>query len=181
MTVMGQLLHGSESRGCGDQAYKSQGQVIRARVPLAREFTNRPYKWKYFIDEAMKANNRTKSRLRSRVAYSIGVIKRVLGLSQGALSRVGEERRTGSRDCGAGQHLFSFDSRSWDQSGKQCAKAPISEEIAPKSEPTAMNEPFQIHRSAGNRPVVRTFFDPFRPATAPRCLTRDATAGRIIG
>jgi len=77
--VLGQLLHGEETRVYGDQAYKSQGRVIRAKAPKARDFTHRQCKWKHFIDEAIKAKNRTKSRIRSRVEHSIGVIKRVFG------------------------------------------------------------------------------------------------------
>lgn len=77
--VLGQLLHGEERRVYGDQAYKSQGQVIRAKAPQARDFTHRQCKWKHFIDEAIKAKNRTKSRIRSRVEHSIGVVKRVFG------------------------------------------------------------------------------------------------------
>jgi len=77
--VLDQLLLGHERRVYGDQAYKSQGEVIRAKAPRAKDFTNRQCKWKHFIDEAIKAKNRTKSRIRSRVEHSIGVIKRVFG------------------------------------------------------------------------------------------------------
>ena len=77
--VLEQLLLGHETRVYGDQAYKSQGEVIRAKAPKAKDFTNRQCKWKHFIDEAIKAKNRTKSRIRSRVEHSIGVIKRVFG------------------------------------------------------------------------------------------------------
>ena len=77
--VMDQLLHGEETRVYGDQAYKGQGAVIRAKAPKAKDFTNRQCKWRHFIDEAVKARNRTKSRIRSRVEHSIGVIKRVFG------------------------------------------------------------------------------------------------------
>jgi len=77
--VLDQLLLGHETRVYGDQAYKSQGEVIRAKAPKAKDFTNRQCKWKHFIDEAIKAKNRTKSRIRSRVEHSIGVIKRVFG------------------------------------------------------------------------------------------------------
>jgi len=77
--VLGQLLHGAETRVYGDQAYKSQGQVIRAKAPKAKDFTHRQCKWKHYIDAAIKAKNRTKSRIRSRVEHSIGVIKRVFG------------------------------------------------------------------------------------------------------
>jgi len=77
--VLGQLLHGEETRVYGDQAYKSQGAVIQAKAPKAKDFTNRQCKWAHFVDEAIKAKNRTKSRIRSRVEHSIGVIKRVFG------------------------------------------------------------------------------------------------------
>lgn len=77
--VLDQLLLGHERRVYGDQAYKSQGEVIRAKAPRAKDFTNRQCKWKHFVDEAIKAKNRTKSRIRSRVEHSIGVIKRVFG------------------------------------------------------------------------------------------------------
>ncbi len=80
--VMGQLLRGHETRVYGDQAYKSQGEVIRARAPKAKDFTNQQCKWKHFTDESIKAKNRTKSRIRSRVEHSIGVIKRVFGFSK---------------------------------------------------------------------------------------------------
>lgn len=80
--VLGQLLHGQEGRVYGDQAYKSQGPVMRARAPQARDFTNRQCKWKHFIDDAIQAKNRTKSRIRSRVEHSIGVIKRVFGFTK---------------------------------------------------------------------------------------------------
>jgi IS5 family transposase len=80
--VLGQLLHGEERRVYGDQAYKSQGPVIRARAPRARDFTNRQCKWKHFTDKTIQAKNRTKSRIRSRVEHSIGVIKRVFGFTK---------------------------------------------------------------------------------------------------
>ena len=37
--VLGDLLHGNETRVYGDQAYKSQSEVIRAEAPKARDFT----------------------------------------------------------------------------------------------------------------------------------------------
>ena len=80
--VMDQLLLGHERRVYGDQAYKSQGELIRTKAPKAKDFTNRQCKWKHFIDEAIKAKNRTKLRIRSRVEHSIGIIKRVFGFSK---------------------------------------------------------------------------------------------------
>ena len=60
----------------------SQTKVIRAKAPKARDFTNRQCKWKYRLDEAIKAKNSNKSRVRARVEHSIGVIKRVFGFAK---------------------------------------------------------------------------------------------------
>jgi transposase, IS5 family len=80
--VLGDLLRGEETRVYGDQAYKSQGAVIRAKAPRAKDFTNRQCKWKHYVDDAIKAKNRNKSRVRARVEHSIGVIKRVFGFTK---------------------------------------------------------------------------------------------------
>ena len=80
--VLGQLLHGQETRVYGDQAYKGQREVIRAKAPKAKDCTNRQCKWKDFLDEVIKAKNRNKSRIRARVEHSIGVIKRVFGFTK---------------------------------------------------------------------------------------------------
>ena len=80
--VLGDLLRGDETRVYGDQAYKGQRPVLRAKAPRAKDFTNRQCKWKHFIDEAIKAKNRNKSRIRARVEHSIGVIKRVFGFTK---------------------------------------------------------------------------------------------------
>jgi IS5 family transposase len=80
--VLDRLLHGNETRIYGDQAYKGQSKVIRAAAPNARDFTNQQCKWKHRTDERIKAKNQTKSRIRSRVEHSIGVIKRVFGFAK---------------------------------------------------------------------------------------------------
>lgn len=80
--VLGELLHGQEGRVYGDQAYKSQGEVIRSVSPKAKDFTNRQCKWKHHLDQAIQAKNRHKSRIRARVEHSIGVIKRVFGFNK---------------------------------------------------------------------------------------------------
>jgi len=53
--VLGQLLHGQEGRVYGDQAYKSQGERIRAKAPKAKDFTHRQCKWKHFTDEVINS------------------------------------------------------------------------------------------------------------------------------
>jgi len=81
-TVLPDLLHGAETRVWGDQAYRGQTDVIREHAPKARDFTNRRYRHRGVIDEAVKAKNRTKSKVRAKVEHSIGVIKRVFGFAK---------------------------------------------------------------------------------------------------
>lgn len=76
------LLHGKETRVWGDQAYRGQKDAMRAAAPRARDFTNQRYRWGSRIDEAIKATNRTKSRVRAKVEHTIGVIKRVFGFQK---------------------------------------------------------------------------------------------------
>src|SRR3954453_11381567 len=81
-TVLPNLLHGGETRVWGDQAYRGQTDVIREHAPRARDFTNRRYRHRGVIDEAEKAKNRTKSKVRAKAEHSIGVIKRVFGFAK---------------------------------------------------------------------------------------------------
>jgi IS5 family transposase len=76
------LLHGRERRVWGDQAYQGQTDVIRARAPYAKDFTNRKYRGRGWINEADKLKNRRKSQVRAKVEHSIGVIKRIFGFNK---------------------------------------------------------------------------------------------------
>ena len=76
------LLHGKETRVWGDQAYRGQRDEMRKAAPRARDFTNQRYRWGKRIDERIKAVNRTKSSIRSKVEHTIGVIKRVFGFQK---------------------------------------------------------------------------------------------------
>jgi IS5 family transposase len=76
------LLHGKETRVWGDQAYRGQRDAMRRAAPRARDFTNQRYRWGKRIDERIKAVNRTKSSIRSKVEHTIGVIKRVFGFQK---------------------------------------------------------------------------------------------------
>ena len=80
--VLGDLLHGAETRVYGDQAYRGQTAVIRARAPNAKDFTNRRYRHRGIVDESERRKNRTKSGVRAKVEHSIGVIKRVFGFAR---------------------------------------------------------------------------------------------------
>ena len=81
-TILPDLLHGEETRVWGDQAYKGKGAVIREHAPNARDFTNRRCKYRGVVDEAEKARNRTKSKVRAKVEHCFGVIKRVFGFTK---------------------------------------------------------------------------------------------------
>jgi IS5 family transposase len=81
-SVLGDLLHGGETRVWGDQAYRGQGDVIREYAPKAQDFTNRRYRQNGVIDETVKARNQTKSRVRARVEHAFGVIKGVFGFTK---------------------------------------------------------------------------------------------------
>lgn len=76
------LLHGRETRVWGDQGYQGQTEVIRARAPRAKDFTNRKYRGRGWVNEVEKAKNQTKSRVRAKVEHTIGVIKRVFGFQK---------------------------------------------------------------------------------------------------
>jgi transposase, IS5 family len=76
------LLHGKETCVWGDQAYQGQAETIRSVAPRARDCTNRRYRFGKRVDEAIKAKNRNKSSVRSKVEHTIGVIKRVFGFQK---------------------------------------------------------------------------------------------------
>lgn len=80
--VLADLLHGEETRVWGDQAYRGQSEVIRAHAPNAADFTNRRYRHRGVVDEAERAKNRTKSRVRAKVEHLFFVIKRVFGFAK---------------------------------------------------------------------------------------------------
>ena len=81
-TILPDLLHGEETRVWGDQAYKGQTTAIREHAPNAKDFTNRRYRLRGVVDEAEKARNRTKSKVRAKVEHCFGVMKRVFGFTK---------------------------------------------------------------------------------------------------
>jgi transposase, IS5 family len=77
--VLPELLHGSEMRVWGDQAYRGQREVIRKHAPNGLDFTNRRYRHCGVVDENERRKNRRKSSVRSKVEHGFGVIKWVFG------------------------------------------------------------------------------------------------------
>ena len=78
-TVLGDLLHGGETRVWGDQAYRGQSEVIKQHAPDAKDFTNKRYRQSGIVDEAERARNRTKSQVRAKVEHPFAIIKLVFG------------------------------------------------------------------------------------------------------
>jgi len=80
--VLGDLLHGEERDVWGDSAYQGQSEVIKETAPNARDRTNRRYRNRGVVNEAERARNRKKSKVRSRVEHVIGVIKLKFGFTK---------------------------------------------------------------------------------------------------
>ena len=76
------LLHGNEQRVYGDSAYASQKDLIAGKAPSARDFTNQRTRYAGVVDEAVRAKNRNKSKIRSRVEHVFGVVKRLWGFGK---------------------------------------------------------------------------------------------------
>ena len=76
------LLHGNEQRVYGDSAYASQKVLIAAKAPSAKDFTNQRTRYAGIVDEAVRAKNRNKSKIRSRVEHVFGVVKRLWGFGK---------------------------------------------------------------------------------------------------
>jgi len=76
------LLHGNEHRVYGDSAYASQKDLIASKSPNAKDFTNQRMRYAGIVDEAVRAKNRNKSKIRSRVEHVFGVVKRLWGFGK---------------------------------------------------------------------------------------------------
>ena len=76
------LLHGNEQRVYGDSAYASQKELIVSKAPQAKDFTNQRTRHNGVVNEAQRAKNRNKSRIRARVEHVFGVVKRLWGFGK---------------------------------------------------------------------------------------------------
>jgi len=76
------LLHGNEQRVYGDSAYASQKKLIKTKAPQARDFTNQRVRKGGEVDEAERAKNRSKSKIRARVEHVFAVTKRLWGFTK---------------------------------------------------------------------------------------------------
>jgi IS5 family transposase len=76
------LLHGKEGRVYGDSAYASQKELIRGKAPKAKDFANERVRRAGQVDEAKRAKNRNKSKIRARVEHVFAVVKRLWGFTK---------------------------------------------------------------------------------------------------
>ncbi len=76
------LLHGNEQRAYSDSAYASQKALIAGKAPKAKDFTNQRTRCAGVVDEAVRAKDRNKSRIRSRVEHVFGVATRLWGFAK---------------------------------------------------------------------------------------------------
>lgn len=80
-TVIGDLLHGDETRVWGDSAYTGKQDEIREHAPQARDFTNeKGSRYRPLTDE-QRARNRTKSKVRAKVEHAFRIMKRQFGFT----------------------------------------------------------------------------------------------------
>lgn len=77
--ILGDLLHGEETRVYGDSAYRNQGHVMKKEAPQAKDFTQAKARRNRPLTKQEKARNKTKSSIRSRVEHVFHVIKRQFG------------------------------------------------------------------------------------------------------
>jgi IS5 family transposase len=76
------LLHGNERRVYGDSAYASQKELIQGKASQAKDFTNQRRRHAGLVDEAVRAKNRNKSKIRARVEPVFAVVKRLWGFTK---------------------------------------------------------------------------------------------------
>ena len=72
--VLGDPLHGEERDVWGEQTYQGKSEIIKEKAPKARDRTNRRDPYRGVVNNAERAGNREKSRVRSRLEHVIDVI-----------------------------------------------------------------------------------------------------------
>jgi IS5 family transposase len=80
--LLGDLLHGDETRVWGDSAYAGQGEVIRQHAPNAKDFTNKKGFRNRPLSDEDAAKNKTKSSVRAKVEHPFLILKRVFGFNK---------------------------------------------------------------------------------------------------
>lgn len=79
--VIGDLLHGGETKVWGDSAYQGRKEAIKAAAPNAQDMTNRRAGNGVPLTKAERARNRTKSKVRAKVEHAFHIMKRMFGFT----------------------------------------------------------------------------------------------------
>jgi IS5 family transposase len=80
--VLGDLLHGGETKVWGDSAYQGKADVIAEHAPNARDLTQRKAHRSRPLSDTQRKSNRRKSSVRSRVEHCFFVMKRQFGFTK---------------------------------------------------------------------------------------------------
>ena len=56
--------------------------MITSNAPKAKDFTNERSRYTGIVDEVVRAKNRNKSRIRSRLEHVFGLVKRLWGFDK---------------------------------------------------------------------------------------------------
>ena len=80
--LLGDLLHGNETRVWGDSAYTSQGDTIREHAPNAKDLTHQKGNRHRPLSDDERARNKTKSKVRAKVEHPFLILKRVFGFAK---------------------------------------------------------------------------------------------------
>lgn len=80
--LLGDLLHGEETRVWGDSAYAGQSDAIRDTAPKAKDFTNKKASRNRPLSDEDKSRNRTKSRVRAKVEHPFLILKRIFDFNK---------------------------------------------------------------------------------------------------
>ena len=80
--VLGDLLHGEETKVWGDSAYHGKADVIAEHAPEARDLTQEKGHRSRPLSNAQRKSNRKKSSVRSRVEHCFFVMKRQFGFTK---------------------------------------------------------------------------------------------------
>lgn len=80
--MLGDLLHGDETRLWGDSAYTGQKQVLKEHAPQAKDFTQKKGYKNRALSDSEKDASRHKSKTRSRVEHIFGIMKCQFGYNK---------------------------------------------------------------------------------------------------
>lgn len=80
--VIGDLLHGEETRVWGDSAYAGKKSSIHSVAPNAKDFTNKKSSRYRKLTDKERSANRYKSKTRARVEHLFGIMKGRFGFTK---------------------------------------------------------------------------------------------------